>query len=187
MGKFHILQSRAIICGVVEVAVQVPVLVLNANFEPINVCDTRRAIGLIINEKASLVLNGRGWIRTVKQSYPRPSIIRLKKQVKRPRPNVKLTKREILRRDDFTCQYCGARTTVLTIDHVMPRHMGGEHSWENLVTACPSCNHHKGGRTIEQTQMRLLRKPASPPSTARYIFARHLKDNMEWIPFIEGW
>ena len=170
-----------------EVAVQAPVLVLNANFEPINVCDTRRAIGLILNEKASLVLNGRGWIRSVSHTFPRPSIIRLTKMVRRPRPNVKLTKREILRRDDFTCQYCGQHNTTLTIDHVMPRHMGGEHTWENLVTACPSCNHHKGGRTIEQTHMQLLRRPAAPPSTARYIFARHLKENTEWLPFIDGW
>ena len=170
-----------------EIAVQAPVLVLNANFEPINVCDTRRAIGLILNEKASLVLNGRGLIRSVSHTYQRPSIIRLTKMVRRPRPNVKLTKREILRRDDFTCQYCGQHNTTLTIDHIMPRHMGGEHTWENLVTACPSCNHHKGGRTIEQTHMRLLRRPAAPPSTARYIFARHLKENTEWLPFIDGW
>jgi 5-methylcytosine-specific restriction endonuclease McrA len=171
----------------VEVAVHIPVLVLNANFEPINVCDTRRAIGLILNEKASLVLDGRGVIRSVSRSFPRPSIIRLNKMVRRPRPNVKLTKREILRRDNFTCQYCGQHGTVMTIDHIMPRHLGGEHTWENLVTACPSCNHHKGGRTLEQAQMRLLHKPTSPPATATYIFARHLKDNQEWVPFIDGW
>jgi 5-methylcytosine-specific restriction endonuclease McrA len=171
----------------VEVAVQIPVLVLNANFEPINVCDTRRAIGLILNEKASLVLNGRGIIRTVTRTYQSPSIIRLNKMVRRPRPNVKLTKREILRRDNFTCQYCGKHNILLTIDHVVPRHMGGQHTWENLVTACPSCNHHKGGRTIVQAQMHLLRVPSAPPSTARYIFARHLKENEEWLPFIEGW
>jgi len=181
------MRSRAIICGIVEVAVQVPVLVLNANFEPINVCDTRRAIGLILNEKASLVLNGRGHIRTVSHIFPRPSIIRLNKMVRRPRPKVKLTKREILRRDNFICQYCGQHYSFLTIDHVTPRHMGGEHTWENLVTACPSCNHRKGGRTIEQTQMHLLRIPAAPPSTAQYIFARHLNENEEWLPFIEGW
>jgi 5-methylcytosine-specific restriction endonuclease McrA len=171
----------------VEVAVQIPVLVLNANFEPINVCDTRRAIGLILNEKASLVLNGRGFIRTVSRAFQRPSIIRLNKMVRRPRPNVKLTKREILRRDNFTCQYCGQNSTVMTIDHIMPRHLGGEHTWENLVTACPSCNHHKGGRTLEQAQMRLMHIPAAPPSSATYIFARHLKDNQEWVPFIDGW
>ncbi len=165
----------------------VPVLVLNANFEPINVCNTRRAIGLILNGKAMLVLNGRGEIKTVTRAYPRPSIIRLQRMIKRPRPRVKLTKREILRRDDYTCQYCGQRTSTLTIDHVIPRHLGGQHEWDNLVTACPSCNHRKGGRTLEQSQMRLLHRPAEPPTSARYMFARHLKENLEWIPFIEGW
>lgn len=170
-----------------DFSIHIPVLVLNANFEPINVCDTRRAIGLMLNDKASLVLNGRGIIRTVSQIYQRPSVIRLNKMVRRPRPRVKLTKREILRRDNFTCQYCGKHNTTLTIDHVTPRHLGGEHTWENLVTACPSCNHHKGGRTLDQSQMHLLRHPAAPPSTAVYIFARHLKENEEWLPFIDGW
>lgn len=164
-----------------------PVLVLNANFEPINVCNTRRAIGLVLSGKASLVLNGRGEIKTVSRNYPRPSIIRLQMMVKRPRPRVRLTKREILRRDDFTCQYCGHRSTYMTIDHVIPRHMGGKHSWENLVTACPPCNHRKGGRTREQAQMRLLKTPGEPPASARYIFGRHLKENLEWAPFVEGW
>lgn len=164
-----------------------PVLVLNANFEPINVCDTRRAVNLILNEKASLVLNGRGVIKTVSQSFPRPSIIRLMKMVRRPRPRVKLNKREIMRRDDYTCQYCGQQVSVLTIDHVIPRHLGGPHSWDNLVAACPYCNHRKGGRTVEQAQMRLLRLPSAPPATADYIFSRHLKENEEWQPFIDGW
>jgi 5-methylcytosine-specific restriction endonuclease McrA len=166
---------------------QVPVLVLNANFEPINVCNTHRAIVLILTGKASLVLDGRGEIRTVSRSYPRPSIIRLERMIKRPRPRVKLTKREIMRRDNFTCQYCGQTASSLTIDHVMPRHLGGEHSWDNLVTACPACNHRKGGRTIVQAQMHLLRHPKEPPASAGYIFARHLNDNGEWVPFIEGW
>jgi 5-methylcytosine-specific restriction endonuclease McrA len=166
---------------------QAPVLVLNANFEPINVCNMHRAINLILTGKAMLVLNGRGEIHTVSRTFPQPSIIRLGRMVKRPRPRVKLTKREILRRDDYTCQYCGQKFSFLTIDHVIPRHMGGQHVWNNLVTACPSCNHRKGGRTIDQAQMRLLRLPSEPPMNAHYIFARHLKDNTEWLPYIDGW
>ncbi|MGD0709502.1 MAG: HNH endonuclease, partial [Anaerolineaceae bacterium] len=100
------------------------VLVLNANFEPINVCNMHRAIGMMLADKASLVLNGRGEIRTASQSFPRPSIIRLEKMVHRPRPAVRLTRREIFRRDNFTCQYCGKHTGSLTIDHIVPRHMG---------------------------------------------------------------
>jgi len=166
---------------------QAPVLVLNANFEPINVCSTRRAIGLVLNGKAALVLNGRGEIKTVSRSYPRPSIIRLDHMVKRPRLRVRLTKREILRRDDYTCQYCGQHLPHLTIDHVIPRRLGGKHSWDNLVAACPSCNHRKGGRTLEQVQMHLLHVPKEPPSSARYLFARHLRENKEWLPFVDGW
>lgn len=164
-----------------------PVLVLNANFEPLNICSTRRAIGLVLNGKASLVLNGRGEIKTISRTYPRPSIIRLEKMIRRPRPRIRLTKREVLHRDDYTCQYCGQRTAHLTIDHVIPRRLGGKHSWHNLVAACPTCNHKKGGRTLEQAQMRLLRPPMEPPSSASYLFGRHLGENVEWVPFIEGW
>jgi 5-methylcytosine-specific restriction endonuclease McrA len=163
------------------------VLVLNANFEPVHVCNMRRAINLIINGKANMVLNGRGEIHTVSNSFPRPSIIRLEKMVKRPRPTIRLTKREILRRDNFTCQYCNAKSFHLTVDHVIPRHSGGEHSWENLVTACPSCNHRKGSRTIEQANMKLSHTPSQPPASALYFFARHLSENLDWEPFISGW
>jgi 5-methylcytosine-specific restriction endonuclease McrA len=164
-----------------------PVLVLNANFEPINVCSTRRAIGLILSGKANLVLNGRGEIKTVKQIFPRPSIIRLEKMIKRPRPRIRLTKREILRRDSYTCQYCGQGVPYLTVDHIVPRRLGGQHSWDNLVAACPSCNHRKGGRTLDQAQMRLLHAPVEPPTSAHYLFGRHLGDNRDWVPYIEGW
>lgn len=164
-----------------------PVLVLNANFEPVNVCTTHRAIGLVLTGKATMVLNGRGEIHTITRTFPIPSIIRLERMIKRPRPSVKLNKREILRRDDYTCQYCGLHVPFLTLDHVIPRHLGGQHTWNNLVAACPACNHRKGGRTLEQAQMRLLRSPTSPPSSAQYIFAHHIKENVEWLPFIENW
>ena len=164
-----------------------PVLVLNANFAPINVCTTRRAIGLILTEKASLVANGRGWVKTVSHSFQKPSVIRLGHMVKRPRPRVKLNKREIFRRDNYTCQYCGKQGGNLTLDHVIPRRLGGTHSWKNLVTACEACNHRKGGRTVEQAGMHLLNEPKEPVSTALYIFARHIQSNKEWEPFLMGW
>ena len=164
-----------------------PVLVLNANFEPIHVCSTRRAINLVLNGKASLVMNGRGEIKTVTRSFPRPAIIRLDKMIKRPRPRVRLTKRVILRRDNYTCQYCGQNSSTLTIDHVIPRRLGGKYAWDNLVAACPSCNHRKGGKTPDQVQMHLMHAPQEPPASAHYFFARHLGENQEWAPFIEGW
>lgn len=166
---------------------QSPVLVLNANFEPVNVCDMRRAIGLILAEKASLVLNGRGEIKTINHSFPRPSVIRLQNMVHRPRPQLKLTRREVFRRDNYTCQYCGKKTSDLTIDHVIPRHLGGVHTWTNVVAACAACNHHKGGRLLAEANMHLLRAPVEPPASARYIYGRHLNENAEWEAFLAGW
>lgn len=163
------------------------VLVLNANFEPINVCNIRRALGLILTDKASLILNGRGIIQTVNCAYPIPSIIRLQTMVHRPRLRVKLSRREIFRRDNYTCQYCGKRTMDLTIDHVIPRHLGGSHTWENVVAACSTCNHRKGGRSLAESGLELLRRPAAPPASAMYIFGRHLNENSEWEPYLQGW
>jgi 5-methylcytosine-specific restriction endonuclease McrA len=164
-----------------------PVLVLNANFEPLNVCNTRRAIVLVLTGKASMILDGRGEIQGVSKSFPCPSIIRLERMIKRPRPKVKLTKREILRRDNYTCQYCGRQVPQLTIDHILPRRLGGRHEWDNVEAACPSCNHRKGGRTVEQAQMKLTSSPNEPPSSALYIFAKHIYENVDWKPFVEGW
>jgi 5-methylcytosine-specific restriction endonuclease McrA len=107
--------------------------------------------------------------------------------VKRPRPRVKLSKREIFRRDNYTCQYCGRQTQHLTIDHVIPRHKGGGHQWDNLVAACPPCNRRKGGRNPQEAQMALKRKPAEPSATPDYLFGRHIRDNTEWEKFIKGW
>lgn len=166
---------------------QSPVLVLNANFEPVNVCDMRRAIVLLLAEKASLVVNGRGMVKTVNAAFPRPSVIRLQKMISRPRPQLKLSRREVFRRDNYTCQYCGKKTPELTIDHVIPRHMGGRHIWNNVVAACPSCNHRKGGRTLDEANMHLHRPPMEPPTSAHYIFGRHLAENSEWEIFLTGW
>ena len=166
-----------------------PVLLLNANYAPLNVCTTRRAVGLIMSGKASMLLDGRGMIKTVRVSFPRPSVIRLEYMVKRPRAHVPLTKREIFRRDQYTCKYCGARHVPLTIDHVIPRHRGGEYSWKNLVTACQSCNHRKGGRTLNQSGMKLNLIPFEPSATASYLFGTHISrgQNSDWIDFLRGW
>ncbi len=164
-----------------------PVLVLNANFEPLNVCTTRRALGLLMTGKAEMLLNGRGYVRTVRLTIPRPSVIRLGYMINRPRPRVRLSKREIFRRDGYTCQYCGRRGGRLTLDHVVPRHRGGTHSWENLVTACPACNLKKGGRTLQEAHMRLLKRPMEPRPSPLYLYGTHLGDNQDWRPFLEGW
>ena len=164
-----------------------PVLVLNANFQPINITSTYRAINLVLAEKATLLKNGRGEIHSVSQSFPLPSVIRLNRMIHRPRPIVKLTRKEIFHRDNYTCQYCGRKSTNLTIDHVIPRHLGGQTIWENVVTACTRCNHLKGGMTPEQSGMYPRNKPTHPPNTAVYLFGKHLNQNQEWDEFLLGW
>jgi 5-methylcytosine-specific restriction endonuclease McrA len=166
---------------------QEPVLVLNANFEPINICSMRRAIGLILTDKAAMVVNGRGYIHTINQLLPRPSVIRLEHMIHRPRPRVKLTRREVFRRDNYTCQYCGRRDTSLTVDHILPKHLGGQHVWTNVVAACPGCNHRKGGRRLDEVHMSLLHIPKEPPASAVYLYGRHLEEYGDWEPYISGW
>lgn len=144
-------------------------------------------MGLLTMRKAEIILNGRGVIRTPSTSLLRPSVIRLSYMVHRPRPRVKFTKREILRRDAYTCQYCGQRSPRLTIDHVKPRRLGGVHGWDNVVAACPACNHRKGGRTLADAHMRLLHRPREPQPTATYFFGSYLHENHEWRSFIRGW
>jgi 5-methylcytosine-specific restriction endonuclease McrA len=164
-----------------------PVLVLNGNYEPINVCNTKRAMGLILAGKAMVLENGRGFIRTVSRTYERPSVIRLAYMVRRPRPHVRLCKREVLHRDGHRCQYCGRQTNQLTIDHVVPRYRGGQHSWENLVAACPQCNRRKGGRTPAEVRMKLSRQPFEPRATAQYLFGSYSEGNGTWASYLEGW
>jgi 5-methylcytosine-specific restriction endonuclease McrA len=164
-----------------------PVLVLNLNYEPLNVCNVKRAITLVVVGKAEVLENSRGIIRTPSTTFLCPSVIKLAYMIRRPRPRVKLTKKEIFRRDNYTCQYCGSQSKSLTVDHVVPRHHGGQHKWENLVSACPACNHRKGGRTLQEVHMQLLRLPHEPRATSQYLFGRYVKDNRKWEQFIEGW
>jgi 5-methylcytosine-specific restriction endonuclease McrA len=164
-----------------------PVLILNVNYEPLHVCTIKRALSLVFAGKAEILLNGRGYIRTCAERFEIPSVIKLAYMVKRPRPRISLSKREVLRRDNYTCQYCGRRMTHLTIDHVVPRHVGGRHSWQNLVAACAPCNRRKGGQTPEQANMMLRRRPGEPSASAVYLFGGHLDRHSEWRQFIEGW
>jgi 5-methylcytosine-specific restriction endonuclease McrA len=163
------------------------VLLLNQNYEPLNVCNTRRAFGLLDAGKAEVLEHANGGIRTPSRIYPRPSVIRLVYLVKRPRPRAKLSRREIFLRDRYTCQYCGTRTRDLTLDHVIPRHRGGEHSWENLVSACRSCNHRKGGKALQDTKLRLLQAPQEPRSNGYHILYEYLQRHDDWAKFLPEW
>jgi len=163
------------------------VLVLNQNYEPLNVCNEKRAIVLIDGGKAEVLEHGSGQIRTPSQIFLRPSVIRLVYLIKRPRPKARLTRREIFLRDNFTCQYCGVRGKDLTLDHVIPRHKGGKHTWENLASACRTCNHRKGGKTLEEAKMVLRRSPFQPRISTYYMLNQYLKSYSEWQKFIPEW
>ena len=163
------------------------VLLLNQNYEPLNVCNMRRAMVMVLSGRAEILENGRGVIRSVARSWPVPSVIRLGYMILRPQPRVRLCRKEVFRRDGFTCQYCGRTTHNLTMDHIVPRHRGGQYVWQNLVSACPGCNRRKGGKTLEQAHMRLLRQPFEPRPTGRYLFQPYITENEDWDKYLEGW
>jgi 5-methylcytosine-specific restriction endonuclease McrA len=139
------------------------VLVLNATYEPINVCTVRRAVVLLLKEKAELLERGRFELHSETTTLARPVVIRLIAYVKVPRDahRRKITRRAVFARDSWTCQYCGSRSN-LTVDHVIPRSKGGASSWENIVASCAPCNRRKGDRTPRQAGMQPLRSPRSP-------------------------
>ena len=138
------------------------VLLLNQNYEPLSVCRARRALALVLLRKAELVELTDLVARSVNLALPVPSVLRLNYYIKLRRKDVPLTKRNVLRRDDSTCQYCGERMPDMTTDHVVPKSRGGDDSWENLVCACPRCNAVKGDRTPRRAAMPLLRRPKKP-------------------------
>jgi 5-methylcytosine-specific restriction endonuclease McrA len=139
------------------------VLVLNATYEPINVCTVRRAVVLLLKEKAEVVEQTERQLHSANATLTRPAVIRLVTYVKVPRDSQrrKITRRAVFARDDWTCQYCGSRTQ-LTVDHVVPRSKGGGSTWDNIVAACAPCNRRKGDALPRQAGMILARPPRTP-------------------------
>ncbi len=161
-----------------------PVLVLNQSYEPLNLCRVRRAVMLVFCGKAEALENSRGELHSVTRVFLIPSVIRLVYMVKRPRRQRKLTKPEVFNRDQYICQYCGRQTKELTLDHVIPRRRGGEHAWENVVSACRVCNRRKGGRTPAEAGMKLLRQPRLPRNDGFYIPYHYLNSHDEWRKYV---
>jgi len=145
------------------------VLVLNATYEPINVCTVRRAVVLLLKEKAGVVERSSRYLRAESTTMARPVVIRLISYVRVPRDTHKrkITRRAVFARDGWTCQYCGSRSN-LTVDHVIPRSKGGRSSWDNIVAACAPCNRRKGDRLPSQIGM-TPRKPPRTPHPAIFI------------------
>jgi 5-methylcytosine-specific restriction endonuclease McrA len=163
--------------------IRAPVLVLNLNYVPVNVCTVRRAVVLLVKAKAEMLENHRGHLRTVDRIIDAPSIIRLVYLVKRPFLPRKLSKKEVFLRDRFTCQYCGKRAPDLTLDHVVPRRQHGPHTWDNVVAACNRCNLRKAGRTPAEADMRLAKIPKAPDPNP-YLILQNRTILVEWQPYL---
>lgn len=137
------------------------VLVLNASYEPVNICTARRAMTLLFKGAAVVEQVGAHVVRTSKIDIPLPSVVRLMTYRRMPRMNRSVSRKGIILRDGATCQYCGSKSLAgeLTLDHVVPRSRGGASTWENLVASCKRCNNRKRDRTPAEAGMALMRQP----------------------------
>ncbi len=144
------------------------VLVLNASYEPLNVCSVRRAHVLVFKGRAEVIEELASPLRSATDTYPWPHVIRLLQYVRVPRSvRRKISRRVLFARDEWRCQYCGT-VGKLTLDHVVPRSRGGDSVWENVVASCAPCNMRKGDRLPEEVQMR-PRTPPRPPTPALFV------------------
>jgi 5-methylcytosine-specific restriction endonuclease McrA len=160
------------------------VLVLNSTYEPVNVCSTRRALVLLLKGKAEILETAGALIHSERANYPWPVVIRLHEYARVPRPDRRrMSRRTILARDGFRCQYCGS-TRHLTIDHVVPRSRGGVSSWENVVTSCAACNVRKGASLLSEVGMWPSRMP-SPPVPGDFVLAAQRVVPEAWRPYLE--
>jgi 5-methylcytosine-specific restriction endonuclease McrA len=157
------------------------VLVLNASYEPINVCTVRRAVVLILKERAEVLEQTERVLHAETMTMARPAVIRLVTYVRIPRDahSRKITRRAIFARDGWTCQYCGG--SAENLDHVVPRSRGGLHVWENVVAACRRCNAKKMDRTPQEAGYRLHRQPFAPSDGFHLTLGR---PDPGWEPFL---
>lgn len=158
-------------------------LVLNATYEPLGVVSDRRALILVLNNRATMVEESGVEFRYSSGSVILPAVIRLHKFVKIPyRHTVPLSRRAIFARDGGRCVYCAA--TATSIDHVVPRSRGGDHSWENVVSACHRCNHLKADKTLKELGWRLRSLPREPVGAAWRILGTGRAEK-RWVPYLE--
>lgn len=157
------------------------VLVLNADYLPINVTTFKKAFKLVYKGKAEIVENTGDVMVTYKKTYSRPSVIRLVNYVYIPHRKVVMSRENIFKRDGHKCAYCESNR-YLTLDHICPKSKGGLNTWENLVTCCFSCNSKKGDRTPEQAGMKLLVKPFKP--NPLYFISKIHKNKTDWHPYL---
>ena len=157
-------------------------LVLNASYEPLGVVPIRRALVLVVDEKADLLHDTGQVYRSERAAYQVPSVIRLRYFVRVPfERRASLSRRAVFYRDDHRCQYCGRAAE--SIDHVIPRSKGGPHCWENVVAACRRCNLQKGDRLLADTPMKLHSEPR-PPRPLSWLVVRVGRVPEDWRPYL---
>lgn len=163
------------------------VLILNQTFEPLQVCSARRAVILLFTGKAERVEDTTRVIRSPSTALTLPSVIRLHHFVRKPiPPTLSFNKKNILKRDAYTCQYCGRNGGErMTIDHVIPKSLGGRTVWENVVSACRACNLKKGNKPADEAGMRLRRNPTRPASVSYLGILAHASQHLEiWSKYL---
>ena len=162
------------------------VLVLNASYEPLNVCSVRRAHVLVFKGKAEVLESLQEPLRSATDTYPWPHVIRLVTYVRVPRTiQRKISRRALFARDGWRCVYCGTSAGRLTLDHVVPRSRGGDSVWENVVTSCAPCNLRKADRLLHEVAMVLHSKPR-PPAPALFIRLAAPKIPCGWQPYLDA-
>lgn len=160
------------------------VLVLNQDYNPLMICTIQRAFLLVYLDKAEIIANVKNkYLRTIDKEFPCPSIIRISNYAQVPYKGVVLTRNNILKRDNNTCQYCGTYIN-LTLDHVIPKSKGGKSSWTNLVTACSPCNAKKSDFTLEEAGLQLKKKPVKP-SYIMFLKNSAASINSDWLTYLE--
>jgi 5-methylcytosine-specific restriction endonuclease McrA len=166
---------------------QKPVLVLNASYEPINICAARRALVLVLKGVASAEEVTSHAVHSTRRTVSLPSVIRLLEYRRIPHQTRSLSRKNILLRDRNICQYCGAvlPSGELTLDHVIPRSRGGASTWENLVACCHSCNRRKGNQYVQEAGMKLMREPrAFNLHTSRHIMRLIGHSDAKWRKYL---
>jgi len=159
------------------------VLVLNASYEPLNVCTVRRAHVLVFKGKAEILEAHEQPLRSATSTFKRPHVIRLVHYVRVPRTvQRKISRRALFARDGWRCVYCGSGGR-LTLDHVVPRSRGGDSVWENVVTSCAPCNLRKGDKLLEEAGLKLHAHPR-PPSPTLFIRLAAPKIPQTWTPYL---
>ena len=158
------------------------VLLLNNSYEPISIITAKKAVIMYFLDKVDVVKKSKIVINSLYLKFSIPEVIKLKNYIYIKHSKIPLTRKNILKRDNNTCQYCGKNKSEITIDHILPKDKGGNDSWNNLVVACKRCNMIKGNYLLKDIDMQLIRKPFEP---TKIIYLQNVgKNNKSWHPYL---